>query len=364
MPPTGPLAACVVGSTSYQEGVELVTAIELAGKTVPLVTSAATCGSVTQVLFNQIRRFLISFLDMVAFVRQQYNEGNLSASTCEGFTQTLGVQPSTCQCVLAQLCARFLTATFPSPTPLPPSTALAYLLTAVLKPPGDGTASTGSPELINNVLLMANVMQTPIDWAVLTSPPCNFDSAAVCTMLTYAAPGLLQSALAEFSLCGTTGVPFTLASVTSIPNRFIDSNAGCAIACGEWLSEFQKDADNCTDYVESLFNFDSPTQVANNICQSNGIFLGPGASKADQSACSAMFSTSLSTLQGTAIGCCKSSRSAARQKGLRWFLLGLGIACAIILIVGVAGLFKKLSVLSKKNTLNTVYAAKAAALTE
>ena len=365
--PTGPLAACVVGSSSYQEAVGVVNAMEMASAAAANAIPATllTCGQ-TPTSFSPIRRFLISFLDMVAFIRQQYNNGNLSVATCEGFVDAPGAQPGTCQCILAQLCVRFLNVAFPSTPPLPPSTALAYLLMAVLNHAPEPTStdvlepSAGAPELINNVLLMANVMQTPIDWGVLTNGACGFDATDVCTLLTYATPGLLQSSMASFSLCGTSGVPFTLASMTSIPDRFIDGTRGCAIGCGEWLSEFQKDADNCQDYVQSLFNYSSPPKVASNICQANGIFFG-GSPGAAQSTCEKMFSTSLSTLMDTALACCKSSRSAARQKGLRWFLLGLGIVCAIVLIVGVAGLFNKLSVLSKKNAINTVYAAKAAA---
>lgn len=374
--PTGPLAACFSGSSAYQDAKALVEGL---AKTypppLPTFQTKTSCMSSPYPL-SQIRRFLISFLDMVAFIRQQYNSGNLSSSTCEGFIQAQGVQPSTCQCVLGQLCVRFLQGAYPF-NPFDIGKALAYLLADVLHStdaaiPTELVSSSqasdeGAPELLNHVLLLANVLQTPISWSTLQT--CKLTTSDYCAILLYGSPGLLQASLADFSLCGTSGVPFSLSTITSIPERFISasSSGACGVACGEWLSEFQKDADNCQDYVSSLFNFDSPSKVASSICDGGGIFDTVGFDPVTKkpydyrSVCRNAFEDRLNLLTSTAQACCTSSRSASRQKGLRWFLLGLGIVCAILLLVGTAGLFKKLSVLSKKATISTVYSAKASA---
>jgi hypothetical protein len=314
---------------------------------------------------------------MVAFIRQQYNDGALSANVCQGFIEAKGVQPGTCQCVLAQLCVRFLSIAFPgvldgSPPPGGRPQALAYLLMSVLRSDEDSPPSTviprsnevmaqGSPELLNNVFLLANVLQSPISWSTLQT--CGFTTQDVCTILVYSSPGLIQSTMDDFTLCGTSGVPFGLSTITSIPDRFISSSSRntCGVACGEWLSEFQKDADDCKDFVQSLFNFTSSEDVAQTVCQNNGIFFGQSSSD-QRSPCIAAVKTSLDTMTTTATNCCTSSKAASRQKGLRWFLLGLGVVCAVLLVVGAAGLFAKLGVMSKKQAINTVYNAKANAV--
>lgn len=372
--PTGPLAACFSGSTAFQEAKALVEGLAKAYPSPlrnpnPSSQTTTSCMSSSYPL-SQIRRFLIAFLDMVAFIRQQYNSGNLSASTCEGFIQAQGVRPSTCQCVIGQLCVSFLMGAYPassSPKAFDIGKALAYLLydvihaveSPVVKSLSEASGP-GAPELLNHVMLMANVLQTPISWSALQE--CNLSPGDYCTILLYGSPGLLQSSLEDFSLCGTSGVPFSLSTITSIPERYIStsSSGACGVSCGEWLSEFQKDADNCQDYVSSLFNFDSPTKVANDICSGGGIFdtVGTNPQPYDyRSVCGKAFEDRLTLLTTTAQSCCTSSGAASRQKGLRWFLLGLGIVCAILLLVGAAGLFKKLSVLSKKATISTVYSA-------
>ena len=350
---SGASLTCFAGRPSYAEAVGIIENIA------KVPQSDVIEGSVP---FSQIRRFLIAFLDMIAYIRQEYNEGNLSAEMCQGFIQAQGVQPSTCQCAVAQLCVKFLFSVFPTRNPDGVSAALGDLLMAVLttnEDVGDMTAgNNGAPELIDNVLLMSNVVQQPIQVEWDQSVPGHLTPSQACTILTYASPGLLQSSLNDFSLCGSTGVAFSLDTLTSIPNKFI-TNPSCGVTCGEWLSQFQKSSDTCKDYVQSQFNFTSAEEVVTKVCQPGGNFFCEGSTS--NTKCKDLFLEPLNTLQSQAAACCKSSRVASRQKGLRWFLLGLGIVCAVILLFGIGALFKKLNVTSKKHALTNVYQATAEA---